>query len=90
MAATKVRLNHSWFKAFLKSDAARAIVKPPAGRVLAEARAIAAVDTGAYRDSLHIEEATTDRVVERVATGVRYGMVVEVRDSTLRRALDAI
>jgi hypothetical protein len=90
MAATKVKENHDWFAKFLKSDPARDIVKPAAERVLESARAGAPVDSGAYRAGLHLDEATTDRVVERVATGVPYGLDVEARHNTLRNALDAI
>jgi hypothetical protein len=90
MATTRVRLNHAWFAAFLKSDKARQIVRPAAERVLAEAQATAPVKTGAYRDSLHIIDGTTDRAVEGIGSDLPYALSVEARDSTLRRALDAM
>lgn len=90
MGATKVRLNHGWFREFLNSDKAKAAVEPSAERVLAAAQAAAPVETGAYQAGLHLEEAHTDRVVMRVATGVPYGMVVEARDHVLVQALDAV
>lgn len=90
MSATKVTLNHRWFRAFLKSDDARRVAHAGAEKVLAEAQSTARVDTGAYRDSLHIVSDTTDRAVERVATDDPGGMAIEVRDNTLRSALDAV
>lgn len=90
MGATKVRLNHAWFREFLLSAAAKEVVEPPAERVLAAAQGSAPVVSGEYRDTLHLEEAHTDRVVMRVATGVPYGMQVEATHNTLRNALDAI
>lgn len=87
---TKVTLNHAWFRAFLKSPAARSVAHGGAEKVLAAAQGIAPVLTGAYRDSIHIESVTTDRAVERVVSDVPYAMVIEARDRVLTRAIDAI
>lgn len=58
-------------------------------QVLAKAEASAPVDTGAYRDSLHIEHVTTDRAVVRVVAGTDHAWIVEARTGNLARALDA-
>lgn len=86
---TKTTLNHGWFRAFLKSGAARDAVRPAAERVLEAAQADAPVKTGAYRDSLQIVAVTTDRAVERVSSSVPYALKIEARDRVLTRALDS-
>lgn len=62
---------------------------PLADRVLQLAKANAPVDTGAYRDGLHIEQDSTDRVAVRVAGGTAYDVIVEANTGNLARALDA-
>lgn len=56
---------------------------------LSSAQSTAPVATGAYRDSLHIEEDHTDRLVVRVVADVPYAMIVEADHGTLARALGA-
>lgn len=89
MATARVKLNHGGMAAMLKSDEIRAAITPHAERVLAAAKASAAVATGTYRDDLHLEHATTDRAVVRVVSSVPHGMVVEANTGNLSRALDA-
>lgn len=83
------KLNHAGMAALLKSGEVRAFVTTRAERVLAAAKASAPVDTGAYRDGLHLEEATTDRAVARVVGGSDHDLIVEADHGTLARALDA-
>jgi hypothetical protein len=65
----------------------RDAVTQRAERVLAAAKAAAPVATGEYRDSLHIEQATTDRAVARVVAGTDHGAIVEANTGNLSRAL---
>lgn len=60
-----------------------------AQRVLAAAKAGAPVASGAYRDSLRIEEGRTDRQYVRVGSDLVYAPAVEARNGTLSRSLDA-
>lgn len=89
MAKVKVELNHSGVRALLNDPGVRADLTSRAARVLAQAKATAPVDTGEYRDGLHIEQATTDRAVVRVAGGGGHDWIVEHRTGNLARALDA-
>lgn len=85
--ASKVKLNSSGMAAMLKSAEVRAGLQGPAEAVLAAAKGGAPVATGAYRDSLHLVNDTTDRAVVRVVVGVDYGMLVEADTGNLARAL---
>jgi len=85
----RVKLNGRGVQAILNSSETRAILTPKAESVLAAAKASAPVASGAYRDSLHIEQDTTDRVVVRVVADVPYALLVEANTGTLSRALDS-
>ena len=87
MARTKIVLIHSEVETMLKSDGVRAVLVGPADRAAAAAKASAPVASGAYRDSIHRESATTDRAVELVVADVPYARVVESRTGNLARAL---
>lgn len=89
MARTKVRLSSRGIQNLLRSAGVRRDLTRRADRVLLQARATAPEDTGAYRASLHIEQATTDRAVVRVASDLHYAAGVEAHTGTLARALDA-
>ena len=89
MARTKVKLNHAGMKALLNAPGVRDELTNRMGRVLAKAEADAPVETGAYRASLHIEQATTDRAAVRVVADVDYALGVESKTGNLARALDA-
>jgi hypothetical protein len=88
MARTTVKLNHSGVESVLKSSKVRAELTRRAERVLEAAKAAAPVATGAYRDGLHIVQATTDRAVTRVAGSSDHDFVVEADTGNLARALD--
>jgi hypothetical protein len=61
-----------------------------AERIAEAARASAPVDTGEYRDSIHVETALEDgRWVSRVLADSGHSLVVEARTGNLNRALDA-
>lgn len=85
----KVVLNKKGMDELLNSQQVRDLLTAHGEKVLSEAQATAPVDTGEYRDSLHIEQATTDRAVVRVVAGTDHDWIVEARHGTLARALDA-
>lgn len=84
-----IRLNPAGIRELLNSSGVRAEVNRVANPVLAAAQAGAPVESGAYRGSLHIEEATTDRAGAHVVASVSYAVFVEARTGNLARSLDA-
>jgi type V secretory pathway adhesin AidA len=87
MASVRVKLNHRGMRDLLNSSAARAALEGPAQSVLVRAKATAPVDTGAYRDSLHIAEDRTDRVVLRIGSNLDYATTIQANTGHLARAL---
>ena len=86
----KVTLNHGGIAELLKSSEIRNALTERADRILAAAKASAPVDTGAYRDGLHVEVVEhRSRVVARVVGVTDHDMLVEAAAGTLARALDA-
>lgn len=90
MPGIKVTLNHAGTAELLKSAEVGDALRERAEKVLAEAKANAPVETGAYRDGLHVEmiEHPT-RIVARVSGSSDHDWVVEARTGNLARALDA-
>jgi hypothetical protein len=85
-----LRLNRAGLRAMLKDSSVELDLERRMERVLAVARANAPVDSGAYRNSLHVETVEhPSRVVVRVVADVDYAMVLESRYGILSRALDA-
>lgn len=89
MAKPKIKLNSREVGKLLKSADVSRGMEPIANAVRDRAKATAPVRTGRYRDSIHVETETTDRVKKRIGSDVPYGMVVEARTGNLTRALDA-
>ena len=58
-----------------------------AERFAANARASAPVESGDYRDSIHVETDHTDRMVKRVVADVPYAMVVEANTGNMVRSM---
>jgi len=88
MAATvRVDVDEAGIGEVAKSAGVRALLTARAERVLAAARSGAPVDTGAYRDGLHLEHVTTDRAVVRVVGSTSHDMFVEASTGNLARAL---
>jgi hypothetical protein len=87
MAAT-FRLDHGGMRALLRSPGVRADLQRRAESVASAARAAAPVQSGAYRNSIHVQSDTTDRAVARVVATVPYAVEVEFDTRTLGRALD--
>ena len=85
----KVKLNSGGMKALLNDPGVRADLTRRAGLVEAAAKASAPVTSGAYRDSIQIIQATTDRAVVRVGASVPYAANIEAGSGNLSRALGA-
>ena len=85
----RIRLNHSGMKELLNSSGVRAEMTTRAEQVLAVAQSSAPVASGAYKESLHINQGTTDRAVVNVATDVPYAMKIQSDTGHLLRSLDA-
>jgi hypothetical protein len=89
MAGITIKLSDIGMGELLNSDDVRSALTERAQQILAKAKADAPVDTGAYRDGLHIEQATTDRAVVRVSGSTDHDWIVEAKTGNLARALDA-
>ena len=85
----KVNLHSPGVRELLHEDGIREELRRHAERVLQVARDNAPVKSGAYRDSIHIENATTDRAVVRVVADDEKAMLIESRTGNLARAVDA-
>lgn len=82
------KLNHAGVQALLDgAQGVDSLVRGEAEKVAAAARSNAPVASGAYRDSIHLEETHTDRLVVRVVADVPYAMNVEADHGTLARSL---
>lgn len=79
----------SGIRELLTSDETRAVLTDKAQAVEAAAKSSAPVASGAYRDSIHIEQDTTDRAVTRVVSDAPHAFVVQANTGNLARALDA-
>lgn len=82
-----VKLNGRGIRQLLNSDGVRKHITTLAEQVLQEAIATAPVASGAYRDGLHVEQGTTDRVVVRVRGNTEHDWFVEANHGTLARAM---
>lgn len=85
-----VRLNSATMRSLLDGGYGMAeALREDAQKVLARARSIAPVDTGEYRDSIHIEDDHTDRMVVRIVADDRKAPIIEHNHAVLARALGA-
>lgn len=88
MARSTVKVNGGTIQEYLDGKhGVEQKIGQEAAEVADRARANAPVDSGAYRDSIHVETSHTDRMVKRVVADVPYAMVVEARDGTMARSL---
>lgn len=85
----KVKLRSAGMRALLNDPGVRDELRRRAERVADAARSSAPVESGEYRDSITVWDATTDRAVVRVGTTADHGLVVEAKTGNLARALDA-
>lgn len=89
MASIRYKQNSAGIKELLNSGGTRDMLTGMAGSVLSAAQSSAPVASGDYRNSLHLEQDTTDRAVVRVVADVPYAGLVEANTGNLGRALDA-
>ncbi len=88
MARSTVRLNHAEVQSYLDGGhGVEAMLEAEAETAASRARSSAPVASGAYRDSIRVETAHTDRMVKRVVADVPYAMVVEANTGNLARSL---
>lgn len=88
--AGQVRLNRRGMAELLKSAGVKDELHRRAERAAAAARASAPVGTGAYRDSITVEDRVhPSRAVSRVVADVPYALAVEAKTGNLARSLDA-
>lgn len=84
----KVKLNRSGMRALLNDDGVRDDLTRRMQPVEAYAVGNAPVETGEYRDKIHIVQDTTDRVAVRLVADAPHSLVVEAATGNLARALD--
>jgi len=87
ITSVRVEMDYGGVGEMLRDDMLYAALMPVAERTLARAQGSAPVVSGAYRNALHIEKHTTDRVVARVVGGTDHDMEVEANTGNLARAL---
>lgn len=88
MTTVRLEMNKQGIAELLRSEGVARAVRAPAEKVGARARSSAPVETGDYRDSIHVEdEVHRDRVVARVYADSDHAAAVESRTRNLGRAL---
>ena len=88
--STTFRPNQAFFDSVLRSPQVEALTAAAAQRTLARAQASAPVDTGAYRNGLHIERRQSRyRRVLRVVGSDGKTLLIESKTGNLARALKA-
>ena len=87
---TEVEFNPKFFETVLRGPKVEALVDAAAGQILATAKAAAPVDTGEYRDGLHIEHHDSRfRRTTRVVGSDDKTMLLESKTGNLARAVKA-
>lgn len=87
---TDVEFNPRFFETVLRQPKVEAVVDQAAQRALAVAKATAPVDSGEYRDGLHIEHHDSRyRRAARVVGGDDKTMLLESHHGILARAVKA-
>ena len=87
---TNVEFNPRFFETVLRGPKVEALVDAAAGQILATAKATAPVDTGEYRDGLHIEHHDSRfRRTTRVVGSDDKTMLIESKTGNLARAVKA-
>ncbi|OIU88658.1 HK97 gp10 family phage protein [Microbacterium sp. AR7-10] len=85
---TSIEFNEGFFETILRQPKVENIVDAAAERALAKARADAPVDSGDYRDGLHIEHHESRyRRVTRVVGSDEKTLLIESKTGNLARAL---
>ena len=87
---TSVEFNPRFFETVLRQPQVEALVDGTGDRALGIAKATAPVDSGDYRDGLHIEHHDSRyRRAARVVGGDDKTMIIESKTGNLARALKA-
>jgi hypothetical protein len=87
VARVRVKLNSRGMRDLLNSSGTRAALHEAGAPILARLKATALVDSGAYRDSLRMEDDTTDRAVVRIGSSLPYAGAVQANTGHLARGL---
>ena len=86
--ASYFRTNHAGWRRLAKGREGQAAADMGAYRVLANAKPIAPVLTGRYRDTLHVEQDDTGPTAQStVGSPVPYATTIEAHNNVLGRAL---
>ena len=86
-----MKWNENFFPEILNSAPVVGIVTDVAHKVEATAKASAPVDTGEYRDGIHVEvRRRSKRTVAVVVASSPHSMIVESRTGNLARALGQV
>lgn len=87
-AKVTVEFNERFFDEALNSTGVRTAIDLAAERAAAEAKATAPVDSGTYRDSIHVEhEQGEHRQVALVVADAPHALWVEVNTGNLAKAI---
>lgn len=89
--SNNVKFNKAYFDTILKSAGVTALCKQKAEQVASVARSTAPVDTGAYRDSIHVEPVEFSyRKGMRVIADDKKALLVEMKTGNLARAVKKV
>lgn len=87
--AVRVKLISRGMQQLLNDDGVERFLVGRMEQVESAAKSSAPVETGEYRDSIHLEVDHTDRVVVRVIADAPHALGVEASTGNLTRALGA-
>lgn len=87
MSKVQVELNGKGVSEMLNASWLEKVLLSHAENGAARARNSAPVDTGDYKSSIFVVADATDRVVARIGSRARHGMIVEAMTGNLARAL---
>ncbi|MBW4094587.1 MAG: HK97 gp10 family phage protein [Acidobacteria bacterium] len=86
-----MKWNEDWFSKFGHSSEVTAVIRAKAEQAASLAKSSAQVDTGAYRDSIHVEvKSAKTRNVALVVASSPHSVFVESRTGNLARALGQV
>jgi hypothetical protein len=90
MAKVRFVVNPRGVQDIMRSEGIGDDLRERADRVVAQARTLAPIDTGAYRNSIKpFVEMHPTRQVAHILSGIFYADIVEAKHRVLGRAIDA-
>lgn len=90
MAKPRVVVHSSAIRKMLSSAGVKSDLRARAEKVASAAQASAPVETGEYRDSIHVQDASSGtRARMRVVSNAEHALVVEANTGNLAKALDS-